>query len=115
MMPTVLVVDDEPLICRLVTQVLRTAGFQVCEAADGLEAEEQFLRHDPDLVLTDLYMPGLNGAALARRIHEWKAIPVLIMTAGMVPTDITYPVIHKPFPLQTLVDTVHLTLSAAVI
>ena len=62
----VLVVDDEADARELITLVLSQAGYEVDEAADGFAALSKVSRYRPDVVLTDLRMPGMNGVDLAR-------------------------------------------------
>ena len=77
----VLVVDDETDARELLTQVLSQAGYDVDDAADGFAALAKVSRNRPDLVLTDLRMPGMHGVDLLqriRRIHD--DVPVIIAT-----------------------------------
>lgn len=79
----VLVVDDDPSIRLLCAVNLRAAGFDVAEAADGRQGLEQATGEPPDLVLTDLRMPVLDGFALAaalRRHRSTRAIPVVFLS-----------------------------------
>lgn len=112
-MSTILVVEDNPLVRRLVSRVLQLAGYQVTEATDVPDAQKQFVRQTPDLVLTDLHMTAMDGMALARWVREQKAVPVVMMTADVfrLPTDM--PVLTKPFTHQALTDIVRDTLQAA--
>jgi PAS domain S-box-containing protein len=78
---TVLVVDDEPLIRRAVSRILSASHCRVLEAGDGLEAVEQFRRHQSmiDLVLLDLNMPRAGGEEALRRLRELEPrLPVLL-------------------------------------
>ena len=79
---TVMVVDDEPGLRSVVVRTLTESGFRVIQAADGSTALDLIDRHGPpELVLTDLTMPGLSGGELARRLKErWPALPVLFMS-----------------------------------
>ncbi len=79
---TVLVVDDEPAVLSVVARCLEQEGFHVLQARDGGDALTTIDGHGPpDLVLTDLMMPGIGGAALARRLKEqWPDLPVLFMS-----------------------------------
>jgi two-component system, chemotaxis family, chemotaxis protein CheY len=79
----VLLVDDDVSIRVLCSLNLRAAEFEVTEAEDGLQGFEQATRHPPDLVLSDLRMPGLDGFALAealRRVEATRAVPVVFMS-----------------------------------
>lgn len=80
----ILVVDDDPAIVRLLTQLLTTAGYRVREAQDGREALELIHEACPDLVISDWDMPELNGLELSRRIRHDELphyVYVLLLTA----------------------------------
>jgi two-component system, chemotaxis family, chemotaxis protein CheY len=79
----VLLVDDDASIRVICSLNLRAADFDVTEAADGLQGFEQATRHPPDLVLSDLRMPGLDGFALAealRRNEATRAVPIVFLS-----------------------------------
>ncbi len=79
----VLLVDDDASIRLICSLNLRAAAFEVTEAADGLQGLEQATLHPPDLVLSDLRMPGLDGFALAealRRDEATRAVPVVFLS-----------------------------------
>ena len=82
--PTVLVVDDEPVVRRLAYRILNAAGYRVFEASDGAEALE-VLRQAPgriELVIVDAIMPNMDGATLSTEIFDtWPAQRVLLMSA----------------------------------
>jgi CheY-like chemotaxis protein len=105
---TVLVVDDDDAVRELVAEVLMLAGYAVEQAADGLAALDAVARLRPDLVVSDLRMPGLDGAALARRLRRGRApVPVVLLTAY----DGASPVrgvqrLTKPFDLDDLLAAV---------
>lgn len=82
-MPRLLIVDDDPVDRELAGRALRSIeGLEILEAADGQEAIEACLAEPPDLVLTDLRMPRLDGLALVREIGErLPMLPVILMTA----------------------------------
>ena len=79
---TVLVVDDEPAVRAIAARSLEYGGFRVVEAPDGADAIQLVDRHGPpQIVLTDLMMPGVGGAELARRLKErWPALPIVFMS-----------------------------------
>ena len=70
-MPSVLVVDDEPFILKLIATTLEdVAGFELAEAADGIEALEVAQHTSPELVFLDIDMPKLDGFGVCRRLRE---------------------------------------------
>jgi PAS domain S-box-containing protein len=79
----VLVVDDDESALRAMEKLLCLAGFAVCAVADGEAALAEANRLRPDIVLTDLHMPGIDGAELCRRLRQSAPdIPVVVMTAS---------------------------------
>ena len=86
-MKTVLVVDDEPAIVRLVRDYLERASFDVVTAADGNEALRAYQRRRPDLVILDLTLPGLDGLDVARAMRRDGDMPIIMLTARTEETD----------------------------
>ena len=80
-MPTVLVVDDEANIRELVSVYLTSAGYSVECAADGMEALTTVRAGGIDLVVLDIMLPGMDGAAVCSAIREESRIPVIMLTA----------------------------------
>jgi two-component system, OmpR family, KDP operon response regulator KdpE len=78
---TVLAADDDPQLLRLVTRNLQLEGYDVVAASDGQQALEQIEAHVPDLVLLDVMMPRLDGFAVTKRVREFSAVPIIIVTA----------------------------------
>ncbi len=79
--PTVLVVDDDRMSVLMIARVASGLGCQCITARTGATAWREFARTRFDLVVTDLNMPGGDGAVLARRIRSRSNVPVLIVTA----------------------------------
>ncbi len=77
----ILIVDDEPRYLRLLEANLKTEGYGVVTAADGLQAIEVFSAQPIDLVLLDIMMPRLDGFATCQRIREFSNVPIIILTA----------------------------------
>jgi len=79
----ILVADDEAPIANVVAMKLRNAGLEVVVAMDGLEAYELAVAERPDLLITDLQMPGMGGLELcARLVAELEGgIPTILLTA----------------------------------
>ncbi|MFC2000721.1 response regulator transcription factor [Chloroflexota bacterium] len=80
-----LVVDDEESVRGLLQRVLEGAGYEVVTAADGQEALARMAElregQGPDLVLSDVMMPGMDGYELCRRIREFSQVPIVMVTA----------------------------------
>jgi len=76
----VLVVDDERQILRVLRAALQAAGYEVVTAADGREGLQQFQQQAPDLVITDLAMPVMDGVELVRTIRERSPVPVIVLS-----------------------------------
>jgi DNA-binding response OmpR family regulator len=77
----ILIVDDEPRYLRLLEANLRTEGYEVVTAQDGLQALEAFSSQVIDLVLLDVMMPRMDGFAATQRIREFSNVPIIILTA----------------------------------
>jgi DNA-binding response OmpR family regulator len=77
----VLVIDDEDAARRAVAQGLRGAGFAVLEAADGLAGLEAALHDRPDIVLLDLWLPGLEGERVLERLRRSSEVPVIVISS----------------------------------
>src|SRR5258708_1118799 len=76
----VLVVDDEPQITRVLRTVLTSQGYEVRTAAEGEAALTNFKEWSGELVITDLYMPHMNGVELCRRIRAVSAVPIIVLS-----------------------------------
>ena len=78
--PTVLVVDDELQIRRLVRVCLEANGYRVVEAATGQEAITEAAQRKPDVVLLDLGLPDMDGVTVLKRLREWSRVPVVVLS-----------------------------------
>jgi DNA-binding response OmpR family regulator len=77
----ILIVDDEPRYLRLLEANLRTEGYEVVTAQDGVQALDVFSAHPIDLVLLDVMMPRLDGFGVCQRLREFSNVPIVILTA----------------------------------
>src|SRR5215471_8813742 len=77
---TILVIDDEPQIRRLLRVTLEAGGYRVIDAATGQEGLVQAAQRKPDAVLLDLGLPDLDGLEVLKRLREWSRVPVLILS-----------------------------------
>jgi DNA-binding response OmpR family regulator len=84
----ILVIEDDETIAHAVAERLRSAGFSVEVAVDGHSGVDAALRQQPDLVVLDLMLPGLDGLEVCRRIQRDSRVPVLILTARDDESDV---------------------------
>lgn len=109
-------VDDDFELSSMVEGYLEDEGYEVATANDGEEGLETILSEQPDLVILDVMMPGMNGWELARYMREreaWNDTPILMLTAiGEALNEVTSPLygaddhMDKPFELDDLLDKV---------
>jgi CheY-like chemotaxis protein len=112
-MATVLVADDDPGICAFVTDLLTDAGYAVRCVPDGAAALTEVVRARPDLVLSDIQMPRLDGLALAAHLRP-LGVPVVLMSASFFVGVPNIPFVGKPFDLVALLDAVARALATPV-
>lgn len=77
----ILVVDDEQKMVKLVRTYLEGAGFRVVTAFDGQEALTLFRHEQPDLIVLDLMLPGIDGLDVARAVRRTSEVPIIMLTA----------------------------------
>ena len=76
----ILIVDDEPQITRVLRTTLESSGYEVAVAANGVEALERYLASTPDLVITDLSMPEMDGIELTGELRQRGQTPVIVLS-----------------------------------
>jgi two-component system KDP operon response regulator KdpE len=114
----ILVVEDEPRVVRLVSEVLEAVGYQVIAAASGGPAIEMVALEQPDLVLLDILLPhDLDGYEVCRRIREFSEVPVIMLTAKAREIDMLHgfdvgadDYLTKPFSAKELLARVRAVL-----
>ena len=79
--PLVLVVEDDSQMRKFVRIALESHDYRVVEASSGDEAVRQASAYAPDAVLLDLGLPDMDGLAVAKRLREWSAVPILVISA----------------------------------
>ncbi|AHI22007.1 MtrAB system response regulator MtrA [Corynebacterium vitaeruminis] len=106
----ILVVDDDPAISEMLTIVLEAEGFDTVAVTDGAVAVDVFHREDPDLVLLDLMLPGMNGIDICRLIRQESSVPIVMLTAKTDTVDVVLGLesgaddyVNKPFKPKELV------------
>lgn len=108
-MAHILIVDDDPRICELLEAFLCDEGHETRRAADGIDALTQIDQATPDLIVTDLMMPRLDGAGLVDRLRQnGRHIPVVVISAvhGNARNLSVAGFVPKPFDLSHLADVV---------
>lgn len=108
----ILIIDDEPEICAMVTEFLIDAGYAAFYALNGPDGLAMIKKNNPSLVLLDIGMPGMDGVAVMQELHEqFPSLAVVILTAHQ-DTDIIKKMIGygaceyltKPIHLETLLN-----------
>ena len=108
----ILIIDDEPEICKMITEFLFDAGYSASYALNGPDGLAMIKRDSPSLVLLDIGMPSMNGMEVMRLIHEqFPALPVVVLT-GQRDTETVKKMIElgaseyltKPIHMETLLN-----------
>lgn len=84
----ILVVDDDPSLAEMIGILLEAEGYEPSFCADGTSALDAVESSDPDLVLLDVMLPGLDGVEVCRRIRERSDVPVIMLTARTDTQDV---------------------------
>ena len=110
MTATILVVDDDPAIAEMLTIVLQGEGFNTVVVGDGIDAVAAARAHEPDLILLDVMLPGMNGNDVCRQVRSESTVPIVMLTACTDTVDVVLGLesgaddyIQKPFKPKELV------------
>ena len=79
-MKRILVVDDEPQITRMLRASLQSSGYEVIVANNGMEAYTRFMNDRPELIITDLAMPEMNGIELTQAVRKVSQTPIIVLS-----------------------------------
>lgn len=117
----ILVVDDDPAISEMLTIVLSAEGFDTVAVTDGALAVETASLEQPDLILLDLMLPGMNGIDICRLIRQESSVPIIMLTAKTDTVDVVLGLesgaddyVNKPFKAKELVARIRARLRATV-
>ncbi|MHA2788268.1 MtrAB system response regulator MtrA [Corynebacterium sp. S7] len=106
----ILVVDDDPAISEMLSIVLESEGLEAIVVNDGNEAVPTFREQEPDLILLDLMLPGMNGVDICKAIRAESSVPIVMLTAKTDTVDVVLGLesgaddyITKPFKPKELV------------
>ena len=109
-MTQVLIVDDEPSLARSISYTLRKEGYEVLTVSDGLSAVDVARESQPNVVVLDVMLPGIDGLEVCRRIRRSSAVPILMLTARTEEIDRIIGLevgaddyLTKPFSMRELV------------
>ena len=113
----ILVVEDEDNIREVIGRYLEREGFNVREAADGYAALDAISENEPDLIVMDLMLPGIDGLTLTRQVQQQSGTPIIILTARGDTSDRIRGLdwgaddyLPKPFSPRELVSRIHAVL-----
>lgn len=116
----ILIVDDDPVIVRLIETILQEYGYDTVTAFDGIDAMLQIERERPDLVVLDIVMPEINGYDICCELrfdNKHGKIPIIILTETEREIDekvgarVNIEYLHKPLNPKLLLDKIELLLN----
>jgi two-component system KDP operon response regulator KdpE len=85
--PVIVVIEDDPQICRFLRTSLNTQGFQLFEAKTGERGLAEIGTRKPNLVILDLGLPRMDGIAVIRKVREWSNLPIIVLSARSQESD----------------------------
>lgn len=113
----ILIIDDNLDLLHVVAVALERIGYRVLLAADGLTGLEMFRRHNPDLVILDIMMPGISGWEVCRQLREVSNVPIIMLTILGREQDVVRGLregaddyVAKPFSTRELVGRIQASL-----
>jgi two-component system sensor histidine kinase/response regulator len=119
--PTILVVEDDPSMLAIISFLLEDEGYKVVQATDGLAGLSALKDGLPDLIISDVMMPGMDGFDFYERLHaraEWNRIPFIFLTAKGQRTDVRRGMelgaddyLTKPFEPEELISAIEVRLA----
>ena len=116
-MKTILIVDDDPDVLDSLRRILRVNEYKVFTATNGEECLEKVNEFNPDLVLLDIMMPGMNGLETAESIRKFSDVPIIVVSikANELNEEITEKYkfaakIQKPFQSEELLKSINAVL-----
>jgi DNA-binding response OmpR family regulator len=109
MLPKLLIIDDDPNITRAFANIIPSQGFEVMICNSGIEGIELVRQWQPDVIMLDLMMPGMDGWQVCQQIRTFSQVPILILSAVVDTQDVIYALdqgadayMVKPPPLAAL-------------
>jgi DNA-binding response OmpR family regulator len=118
----ILIVDDSPTLCLLMTRALEKAGYEVITASNGQDGLQQALRARPHCIILDVVLPGMSGFGLCRQLRALdpqRRLSIIMVSTKKTSLDQSWGLrqgadryLPKPFTNETLVQTVEEVLQA---
>ena len=112
-----LVIDDDPTMCQLLSHRFASKGFEIFTASSGYEGLRDAFQYRPDVIILDVMMPGMDGWKTCERLREVAETPIIMLTAKTEKNDVIRGLrlgvddyITKPFSLQELELRIHAVL-----
>jgi len=119
---TILIVDDEPSVCKMLSIFLNSEEFKVAEAENGKQAVRMSASIKPDLVLLDLGLPDLDGKEVIAAIRGWSQVPIVILSVRSDDTEVVAALdkgaddyVIKPFNAEVLLSRIKANLRKAAV
>ncbi|MBF0483103.1 MAG: response regulator [Candidatus Omnitrophica bacterium] len=116
----ILVVDDDPVVLKLVSSSLIKEGYEVVEVRDGLDAMRSITDDHPDMLVLDIMLPEINGYDICYNLRfddKFPKLPVVIITSRehdldeAIASRVNITVVQKPIDMKLLLEKIHLMLS----
>lgn len=119
---TILVVDDEPQIQKMLGILLDAGNFKIIESLTGKQAIRMAVSVKPDLVLLDLGLPDMDGKDVITTIREWSQVPIIVLSACSLDAEITNALnmgandyVTKPFNVEVLLARINASLRSSAV
>ncbi len=119
---TILVVDDEPQIQKMLGILLEVENFKIVESTSGKQAIRLCISTKPDLILLDLGLPDMDGKDVITALREWSQVPIIVLSARALDEEITAALnrgandyVTKPFNIDILLARINASLRASTV
>ena len=101
-MAQILIIDDDALVRRALRKLLEYAGYEVIEAADGIEGVDLYEQHEPDLIISDIFMPRKEGLETISELRsKYPEVKIIAISGGGLPNQVDF------LPTAELLGAIH--------
>lgn len=119
---TILVVDDEPQVQKMLSILLQVENFKILESSSGKQAIRMCVSTKPDLILLDLGLPDMDGKEVITALREWSQVPIIVLTARSDDEEVARALnmgandyISKPFNVDVLIARINTSLRSSAV